>query len=97
LIGVVPGTTGKNLHDQAEVLEQKGLTFPHPIEQALAAAAYACKQSGEDLFQDLVVRCSVPWVALYNHQYNGVCVYGRGPGNEDPDISTSGSCSSPLR
>jgi hypothetical protein len=43
LIGVVRGTEGRIRDQQAKVLQQKGLTFPHPIEQALAAAAYACQ------------------------------------------------------
>jgi hypothetical protein len=92
LIGVVPGTTGKNRDEQAEVLQQKGLTFPHPIEQALAAAAYACKQRGEDLFKDLMVRGSVyDRFALYNSLYKGVCVHLYGYGYNDTDIAASGS------
>ena len=74
LIGVVPDTTSKTRDQQAEVLQQKGLTFPHPIEQALAAAAYACKRSGEDLFNDLFVRGSVPGFALCTGQDGGVGV-----------------------
>ena len=76
LLAIAPGTTSKTRDQQAEVLEQKGLTFSHPIEQALAAAAYACKRSGEDLFNDLVVRGSVPGFALGTDRHGGVNVRG---------------------
>jgi hypothetical protein len=76
LIGVVDGTEGKNREDQGKVLTQKGLVFSHPIDQALAAAAFACKQEGEDLFEDKIVRGSVPGFALNTHQHCGVYVYG---------------------
>ena len=97
LIGVVPGTTSKTRDQQAEVLQQKGLTFPHPIEQALAAAAYACKRSGEDLFKDLFVRGSVPGFALYTNQDFGVYVRGcNGDGGFDL-VAASGSPSPELK
>jgi hypothetical protein len=41
LIGVVPGTAGMTRDEQAEALQRKGFTFPHPIEQTPAAAAFA--------------------------------------------------------
>ena len=66
LIGVVPGTTDKTHDQQAEALQQKGLTFPHPVDQALAAAAYACRRNGEDLFNGGRVRGSVPRFVLGN-------------------------------
>jgi hypothetical protein len=46
------------------VLLEKGLVFSHPIDQALAAAAFACRQGGEDLFKVKDVRGSVPGFAL---------------------------------
>jgi hypothetical protein len=64
LICVVPGTINRKRPQQAKVLQQKGLKFSHPIEQALAAAAFACKNEGANLFKGLNVRGSVPGFAL---------------------------------
>jgi hypothetical protein len=74
LIGVVDGTVEKSREDQGKVLLEKGLVFSDPIDQALAAAAYACKQEGEDLFEDKWVRGSVPGFALFSDQVSGVGV-----------------------
>jgi hypothetical protein len=97
LIGVVPGTTSKTRDQQAAALEQKGLTFPHPIEQALAAAAYSCKRSGEDLFNDLSVRGSVPGFALYTNPDRGVHVHRCYVGIVYDDVAASGSPSPELK
>ena len=64
LSGVVPGTTSMRRDQQAEVLKHKELTFPHPIELALAAAAYACRCGGDELFNKSWVRSSVSGIAL---------------------------------
>jgi hypothetical protein len=74
VIGVVDGTERKNREDQGKVLLEKGLVFSHPIDQALAAAAYACKQEGEDLFKVKDVRSSVPGFALFTNLFYGVYV-----------------------
>ena len=97
LIGVVPGTTSKTRDQQAEALQEKGLTFPHPIEQALAAAAYACKRSGEDLFNDLWVRGSVPGFALTTDPFRGVCVGTFNVGYDGFNVAASGSPSPELK
>jgi len=97
LIGVVPDTTNKTRDQQAEVLQKKGLTFPHPIEQALAAAAYACKRSGEDLFNDLFVRGSVPGFALFTFQNGGVYVAGCYGARGGHNVAASGSPSPELK
>ena len=76
VIGVVDGTVRKNREDQGKVLTKKGLVFSHPIDQALAAAAFACMQEGEDLFEDKWVRGSVPGFALVTFQGYGVSVDG---------------------
>ena len=97
LIGVVPDTTNITHDQQAEVLQQNGLTFPHPIEQALAAAAYACKRSGEDLFKDLSVRGSVPGFALSTYQNFGVDVYRYVGAFDIGNVAASGSPSPELK
>jgi hypothetical protein len=97
LIGVVPGTTSKNRDQQAEVLEQKGLTFPHPIEQALAAAAYACKRSGGGLFNNLWVRGSVPGFALVTDRDGGVYVFRYNDVIDSDHVAASGSPSPELK
>ena len=97
LIAVVPGTTSMNRDKQREALEQKGLTFPHPIEQALAAAAYACKRSGGDLFNNLVVRGSVPGFGLRTYPFNGVSVYWCIDGGVSSFVAASGSPSPELK
>jgi hypothetical protein len=74
LIGVVDGTADKDREEQGKVLTQKGLVFSHPIDQALAAAAFSCKQGGEDLFQNCFARCSHPGVALFTFGDGGVGV-----------------------
>jgi hypothetical protein len=91
LIGVVDGTVYMNREDQGEVLTQKGLVFSHPIDQALAAAAYACMRGGKDLFGDKIVRGSVPGFALRTGQNAGVFV-NRFRGDDDfNDVAASGS------
>jgi hypothetical protein len=75
VIGVVDGTVEKSREDQGKVLLEKGLVFSDPIDQALAAAAYACKQEGEDLFEDNYVRSSVPGFALFTKPFFGVSVF----------------------
>ena len=74
LMGVVPNTIAMTRDQQAEALCEKGLAFPHPIEQALAAAAYACMRGGADLFESLYVRSSVPGFSLFTDEFNGVLV-----------------------
>ena len=96
LIGVVPGTKSKTRDQQAGALHEKGLTFPHPIDQALAAAAYACKRKGEDLFKDLAVRGSVPGFSLATFGHCGVVVFGINYGDA-PDSVASGSPSPELK
>ena len=91
LIGVVPGTERKTRDQQADVLQQKGLAFAHPIEQALAAAAYACKRSGEDLFNDLYARGSVPGFALRTDRRHGVRVFRFNDVFDDHHVAASGS------
>jgi hypothetical protein len=91
VIGVVDGTVEKSREDQGEVLSEKGLVFSHPIDQALAAAAYACMRGGEDLFEDNYVRGSVPGFALFTNQHCGVCVGRYNDGHDDRDVAASGS------
>lgn len=81
LIGVVPGTEGRSRDKQEEVLKEKGLTFAHPIEQALAAAAYSILHaknlfelhlSGGEVPQSGSVRGSVPGKAIKTNPFSGV-------------------------
>jgi hypothetical protein len=90
VIGVVDGTEGKNREDQGKVLLEKGLVFSHPIDQALAAAAFACKQGGKDLFENKWVRGSVPGFALFTYQRDGVFVCGYSV-DSDFHVAASGS------
>jgi hypothetical protein len=91
VIGVVDGTVRKNREDQGKVLTKKGLVFSHPIDQALAAAAYACKQEGENLFEDKLVRGSVPGFALGTNQNAGVGVAGYSDDHDRSIVAASGS------
>jgi hypothetical protein len=91
VIGVVDGTAGKNRENQGKVLTQKGLVFSHPIDQALAAAAYACKQGGKDLFENKWVRGSVPGFALYTAQFFGVGVDRYDDDDARGHVAASGS------
>lgn len=74
LLGVVPNTVNMTRDQQAEALRERGLTFPHPIEQALAAAVFACMRDGADLFERLYVRSSIPAFSLFTNKFNGVIV-----------------------
>jgi hypothetical protein len=91
VIGVVDGTERKNREDQGKVLLEKGLVFSDPIDQALAAAAFACKQEGEDLFEDKYVRGSVPGFALSTDLYRGVVVITYNGDRGYGDVAASGS------
>ena len=53
VLPIVPGTRGLSRDQQANFLSSEGLRFAEPIEQALVAAAFACKTDGRDVFQDL--------------------------------------------
>jgi hypothetical protein len=97
LIGVVPGTTKMTRDQQAKVLQQKGRKFPHPIEQALAAAAFTCKNNGEDLFNDMIVRGSVPGFALNTSQNFGVFVRRSFDVHDLNYVAASGSPSPELK
>ena len=72
---VVPDTAGLSRYSQGKELKEKGMTFAAPEEVASVAAAYACKNNGEDIFKDLWVRTTVPGVALGTHQSGGVDVH----------------------
>jgi hypothetical protein len=91
VIGVVDGTVAQNLWEQDKVLKEKGLVFSHPIDQALAAAAYACKQEGKDLFENNYVRGSVPGFAVLTDPYKGVCVCRFGGDYAFGNVAASGS------
>jgi hypothetical protein len=82
---------------QAEVLQGQGLIFPHPIEQALAAAAFACKNNGENLFNDLIVRGSVPGFALETYPGRGVVVSSYRGDDDRISVAASGSPSPELK
>jgi hypothetical protein len=92
VIGVVDGTVGKNRDDQGKVLKEKGLVFSHSIDQALAAAAFACTQGGKNLFENKYVRGSVPGFALCSYQSLGVRVRRF---NDEDDISVVAASGSP--
>jgi len=64
ITGVVKGTEGKKRSEEADVLSNKSLDFADPRDQAIAAALHACTHDGEDLFQELSVRGSVPEFVL---------------------------------
>ena len=72
ILAVVPGTTNMTRPQQEAELQRVGLTLSHPIEQALAAAAYACKHDGADLFQNLFVRSSSLKISLLTFTTDGV-------------------------
>jgi hypothetical protein len=97
LIGVVDGTADKDREEQRKVLTKKGLVFSHPIDQALAAAAYACKQEGEDLFENKNVRGSVPGFALNTIRLIGVVVRRYRVGYDFNDVAASGSPSPGIK
>jgi hypothetical protein len=69
----------------------KGLVFSHPIDQALAAAAFACKRGGKDLFENKWVRGSVPGFALLTGQDCGVFVHRFDGGDALYHVAASGS------
>jgi hypothetical protein len=91
LIGVVPDTICMTRNQQAEALQRNGLTFAHPIEQALAAAAFACKNDGGDLFNQLLVRGSVPGCALGTLLGDGIAVSAFTGSDCAAEIAVSGS------
>ena len=64
VLPIVPGTRGLSLDEQVNLLSSEGLRFAEPIEQALVAAAFACKTDGRDVFQDLWARGSLAGHAL---------------------------------
>ena len=96
VIGVVPGTTDMTRDQQAEVLQQKGLTFAHPIDQALAAAAYECQCDGDRLI-NLVVRGSVSRFALSARQGGGIRVDSYEDDGVNAYVAASGSSSPEVK
>ena len=64
VLPIVPGTRGLSRDEQVNLLSSEGLRFAQPIEQALVAAAFACKTDGRDVFQALWARGSLAGHAL---------------------------------
>lgn len=95
VVSVVPGTTAMTREQQSDALRKKGLTFPHPIEQALAAAAYACKHDGDDLFKGMVVRGSAPGIALV--AYYCINVIKTADGDQGSLVAASGTPAALVR
>ena len=82
VLPIVPGSRGLPREQQVDLLRSAGLRFAEPIEQALAAAAFACKSDGRDVFQDFWARGSMPGHALTVSRITGtrVCTsYDDGP------------------
>lgn len=97
ITGVVDGTTEKDRATQEGILKKASLVFSDPRDQAIAAAIHACKHKGEDLFQGLWVRGSVPGFVLFAYQNIGVCV-GRYRGDYGSNgVAASGSPSPELK
>lgn len=90
LIGMVPDTANLTWEQQEEAVRQQGLTLPHPIEQVLAAAAYACRIPGEDIFNHYYARGSVAEVAVCLDIKSGIRIY-RSFGGQDFLSVASGS------
>lgn len=61
---VVQGARSNIREKMAEILKKRGMKFADPIEQALTAAAYACKENGKDIFKGDCVRGSIPGKSL---------------------------------
>jgi hypothetical protein len=97
ITGVVKGTEGEERTCQGSVLEGKSLVFSDPRDQALAAAIHACKHNGEDLFQHLWVRGSVPGFALYTYRFFGVYVHRFSDAHDSNFVAASGSPSPELK
>lgn len=74
VLPIVPGTRGLTRDEQANLLGSEGLRFAEPIEQALVAAAFACKTDGRDVFQDLWARGSLAGHALTVSRITGTRV-----------------------
>ena len=91
--GVLEETIELNRSEEGEVLKQKGLVFSDPRDQAIAGALHACKYNGEDLFQGLWFRGSVPGYALCTVRRIGVRVYEYDDCNDFLDAAASGSLS----
>ena len=96
ITGVVKGTKGENRTTQRSVLKDESLIFSDPRDQALAAAIHACKHNGEDLFQDISVRGSVPGFVLRTWRFFRVSVSRYG-GSGNFNVAASGSPSPELK
>jgi hypothetical protein len=72
ITAVVKGTGWRNRTTQEAILQQSGLVFSDPRDQAIAAALHACKYGGQNLFQDLCARGSIPRIGLFTHPSLGI-------------------------
>ena len=97
ITAVVKGTAGESRTTQGSVLKDDSLVFSDPRDQALAAAIHACKHEGENLFQGLEVRGSVPGFALRTNRYHGVEVLADGSDFDRSFVAASGSASPELK
>ena len=91
------GTMCKDRISQEKILKSSFLVFSDPRDMAIAAALHACKHNGQDLFQGLWVRGSVPGFALGANQSYGVFVPGFSDGYDHYDVAASGSPSPELK
>jgi len=97
LTAVVNRTQGKARTPQGGVLRGDSLVFSDPRDQAIAAALHACKHDGQDLFKDLLLRGSVPGLALYTDPGIGVCVDRYYADLDSNVVAASGSPSPELK
>ena len=97
ITAVVKGTAGESRTTQGSVLKDDSLVFSDPRDQALAAAIHACKHEGENLFQGLEVRGSVPGFALRTNRYHGVEVLADGSDFDRSFVAASGSPSPEVK
>lgn len=97
ITGVVEGTKRESRITQGPILKVKSLVFSDPRDQAIAAALHACKHDGQDLFQGLEVRGSVPGVVLSTSRCDGVRVRWYYDVGAFYDVAASGSASPELK
>ncbi len=89
---IVSGTTGNNRNNEEKELAIQNMGFGAPRDLALAAAAVACKNQGEDALKGLWARTSAPGVALATDQSRGVRVVRC----DDDDADSVAASGAPL-
>ena len=91
VLPVVPGTIHMSRDEQSEVLRKKGLVFANSLEQAFAAAAWACQRNEQAMFNGLHARGSAHRCGMFQFRDGRIVTEAFRDVVSDSELCASGS------